>query len=53
VNFIVTNDVTAPVALALIEILTADNESLLRLDGDCLESMTQLGESIGKEDQPP
>jgi hypothetical protein len=40
-DLILTNVFTAPVSITAIEVLTTDDQSLLRLEGDALEAMTQ------------
>jgi len=40
-DLVLTNVFTAPVTITAIEVLTPDGQSLLRLEGDALETMTQ------------
>ena len=40
-DLVLTNVFTAPVTITAIEVLTPDGQSLLRLEGDALEAMTQ------------
>src|SRR5215203_7150554 len=40
-DLVLTNVFTTPVTITAIEVLTTDDQSLLRLEGDALETMTQ------------